>query len=607
MVHQRATRVQRKQAPPPAVEVLERRCLLDAAAETTFVAKAYHDLLLRAADAGGLAYFSTLLDQGSILRSQASLMIQNSAEYRTDLVQAAYQHFLRRAADSTGLSYFPALLAGGNTFEQVQALMAGSDEYFQRAGATNDGFLDLLYQDTLNRPVDAAGRTYFDGLLSSGISRTQVATLIFASPEYQQDLVQVFYQRYLHRPADPGGLALFTGALAGGATDQQVVAAIMASEEYAAGASVGSSGAPGLIVDPLHGIDEVGQLIDRAAAASARNDAIIAVVDRGGRVLGVRVEAGVSPAITGSPATLTFAVDGALAEARTAALFANQNTPLTSRTIQFISQTTMTQREVQSSPDVTDPNSPLYGPGFVAPIGINGHFPPGVPFTPQVDLFNIEASNRDSSLHPGPNGIKSATNFIALPNRFNVADANIPLPDSQKLQPPESYGLISGIDPFAQARGIGTLPGGVPIFKIDSTGNFQVVGGIGVFFPGTTGYATAENSSLDATHNPALPDLSMVAEFMAFPPWEGARRPVCGSGRWRECRRCPASIYRSARSRSWASSSMSSGPAARRVCTRWPSSAVRLAPAIRRATGTCPWTWPATFICRLPRCRTAGW
>jgi uncharacterized protein GlcG (DUF336 family) len=43
----------------------------------------------------------------------------------------------------------------------------------------------------------------------------------------------------------------------------------------------------------------VGQLLRRAAAASASRDAIIAVVDRGGNVLGVRVEDGVAPAITG--------------------------------------------------------------------------------------------------------------------------------------------------------------------------------------------------------------------------------------------------------------------------------------------------------------------
>ena len=42
------------------------------------------------------------------------------------------------------------------------------------------------------------------------------------------------------------------------------------------------------------------------------------------------------------------------------------------------------------------------------------------------------------------------------------------------------------------------------------------MGGIGVFFPGTTGYASEENSSLSATYDPSKPDLSLEAEFIAF-------------------------------------------------------------------------------------------
>ncbi|HEX4591578.1 MAG TPA: hypothetical protein VH120_16700, partial [Gemmataceae bacterium] len=113
---------------------------------------------------------------------------------------------------------------------------------------------------------------------------------------------------------------------------------------------------------------QVGQLLDRASAATPSRDAIIAIVDRNGRILGVRVESGVDPAITGSDANLVFAVDGAVAKARTGAFFANDQAPLTSRTIQFISQSTITQREVDSNPDITDPNSTLRGPGFVAPV-----------------------------------------------------------------------------------------------------------------------------------------------------------------------------------------------------------------------------------------------
>jgi hypothetical protein len=127
---------------------------------------------------------------------------------------------------------------------------------------------------------------------------------------------------------------------------------------------------------------------------------------------------------------------------------------------------------------------------------------PNVADTPPVDLFGIEHTNRDSIINPGPDHIKGTADDVTLSGRFNINPAFVP--PGQTLTPPESYGFISGILPSAQARGIATLPGGIPLFK-----QGELVGGIGVFFPGTTGYATAENSSLSATYNPALPDRSM--------------------------------------------------------------------------------------------------
>ncbi|MFM7932141.1 MAG: hypothetical protein ACKO9Q_30875, partial [Pirellula sp.] len=81
----------------------------------------------------------------------------------------------------------------------------------------------------------------------------------------------------------------------------------------------------------------------------------------------------------------------------------------------------MTQRVVESNPNITDINSPLRGPGFVAPIGVGGHFPPEVRNTPLVDLLQIEHQSRDSSIHPGPDGIKGfGGDDITLSRRFNV-------------------------------------------------------------------------------------------------------------------------------------------------------------------------------------------
>ena len=178
----------------------------------------------------------------------------------------------------------------------------------------------------------------------------------------------------------------------------------------------------------------------------------------------------------------------------------------------------MTQREIQSDPNIPDPNSPDRGPGFVAAVGKKGHFPPRVMFTPQVDLFEIEHTNRDSIVSPGPDRIRGTADDIVLPSRFNANPAFIP--PGKNLPPPESYGFLSGLLPSAQSRGIGTLPGGIPLFKAvkASTGKPTLVGGIGVFFPGTTGFATEENSDLNDAgfYDPTKPDKSLEAEYVAF-------------------------------------------------------------------------------------------
>ena len=317
------------------------------------------------------------------------------------------------------------------------------------------------------------------------------------------------------------------------------------------------------MIDPAAQLDaaEVTQLLERAAGATVSEDAIIAIVDRNGRILGVRVEDDVLATFAGRPDELVFAIDGAVAKARTAAFFANGDPsnidqfspagtvgPLTSRTVRFISQSTVTQREVESNPNMDDADeataraSTIYGPGFVAPIGIGGHFPPDVMYTPPVDLFAIEHTNRDSQLHAGPDGIRGTADDILLPqrdepgdgtgelrNRFNLDLAFVPV--DQALFPPESYGhpTNSGLLPDAQARGIATLPGGIPIYR-DTNGDGvgeSLIGGIGVFFPGPDGFATFEQNfipgigqtTFERTNAPKV----LEAEYIAYAALGGSR------------------------------------------------------------------------------------
>jgi uncharacterized protein GlcG (DUF336 family) len=126
-----------------------------------------------------------------------------------------------------------------------------------------------------------------------------------------------------------------------------------------------------------------------------------------------------------------------------------------------------------------------------------------------VDLFGIEHTNRDGSVHPGRDGVRGTGDDIPLAARFNIDPAFVPA--GQTLFAPDSYGFVTGLMPNAQSRGIATLPGGIPVFK-----NGTVAGGIGVFFPGRTGFATEENSALGTIYDPHKPDRSLEAEYIAF-------------------------------------------------------------------------------------------
>lgn len=165
------------------------------------------------------------------------------------------------------------------------------------------------------------------------------------------------------------------------------------------------------------------QSIVTAAAASVNVPLVIAVSDRSGNILAVYAKAN-APAM--SPAN--FGVQAPSAEvaaalARSAAFFSNDQAPISTRTVRFISAS---------------------------------HFPPGIADTESGPLYGIENTNRGCGF-----------DVTYLPGQ------SLPIPTALSGGP--SLGIITGKPDAMDSDNLAVNPGGVPIFK-----GGEVAGAIGV-------------------------------------------------------------------------------------------------------------------------------
>jgi hypothetical protein len=205
--------------------------IIGGTANQQFVDHIYQDLLGRAPDSGGLTTWLARLD-GGLSRSAFIDQVEQSAEYRGDEVMAIYQQYLQRPADSAALETGSELLAQGATDEQLAEMVVSSPEYFALHGGANDGFLAALFQDALNRPIDAGAKAAFGQALAAGANRSQIAAIVFASHEYHADVVDAAYLQLLRRHSDATGQSFWANLLDAGVTDEQLIAALAASDEY---------------------------------------------------------------------------------------------------------------------------------------------------------------------------------------------------------------------------------------------------------------------------------------------------------------------------------------------------------------------------------------
>ena len=166
------------------------------------------------------------------------------------------------------------------------------------------------------------------------------------------------------------------------------------------------------------------QAVVTAAAASVNVPVAVAVTNRQGNILAVYLKPGTPATSVGNFGQSTDTRELAVGLARTASFFSNDQAPLSSRTVRYIS-------------------------------GV--HFPPGITNVPNADLYGIENTNR---------GCPFNTNYLsgkALPPARSI-DGNT-----------TGTGIVTGKADLFDSDPDAVLGGGVPIFK-----NGHLAGGVGV-------------------------------------------------------------------------------------------------------------------------------
>jgi uncharacterized protein GlcG (DUF336 family) len=175
--------------------------------------------------------------------------------------------------------------------------------------------------------------------------------------------------------------------------------------------------------------------IVQAAVNSVDVDMVVAVVDRAGFLLGVFRTPNAPSTAIGNFGLTQDANDVAVSLARTGAFFSNDQAPLSSRTVRFIS-------------------------------GI--HFPPGVMNQPTADLYGIENTNRGCTLVNDPTFMSKVPPSLAVGGGFGL-------------------GIMTGKADTMDSQPNAVNPGGVPVFYKN-----VVVGGVGVVTSASTNLNVAE-------------------------------------------------------------------------------------------------------------------
>lgn len=194
---------------------------------------------------------------GAVSVENIERLVFTDGEFRTDTGDVAAQVYrlygatLDRAPDSGGLkSWLVPLENGSITLQQAADGFTSLAEFQSKYGnVDNGGFVDLLYDNVLNRDPDPGGFQGWVNAMAGGMSRSEVVLGFSESLENvqatragveqgiwvrddQAAMVARLYDTTLDRMPDAGGLTTWTNAVKSGMPLQQAAGGFTGSAEF---------------------------------------------------------------------------------------------------------------------------------------------------------------------------------------------------------------------------------------------------------------------------------------------------------------------------------------------------------------------------------------
>ena len=228
-----------------------------------FVNRCYEYIMGRQGDQGGLNYYTDLLKSGKLTGAQMMMNFINSPEFQgkkygnEKVVELIYVTMMVRAADANGLAYWAKFLNDGMSQKYIVRGFAGSAEFknlCSKYGITAGTlaltenrdknvkvtqFVSRNYSIALGRKGDANGLNYWTGMiLDKKLTPQQVAdSFVFSQECINKDLsnsafVKMLYNLYMDREADQSGLNYWLQKLSRDTTRRTVAASFGNSKEF---------------------------------------------------------------------------------------------------------------------------------------------------------------------------------------------------------------------------------------------------------------------------------------------------------------------------------------------------------------------------------------